>query len=116
MHPIVSALLKIVRRIGKWILDLAARRGGRWLAEYLEERATTVFRARLARVSSRTTAAAKRRAAWLKGRISRWLAAAKWLRDNADQVDDKVIAVVSELPAVKKLAATVPDEVDPKAA
>jgi hypothetical protein len=115
MHPIVAGLLKFVRKIGRWLLDVAARRGGKWLADYLEER-VGVFRARLARVVKRTAAAAKRRALWLKGRIARWLAAAKWLRENAAQVDDKAIAIVRELPAVKRLADVVPDEVEPKAA
>lgn len=114
MSTIVAGLLKFVRKIGRWLLDVAARRGGRWLADYMEER-IGVFRARLARAESRKTAAAKRRAAWLRGRISRWLAGSKWLRENSDDIDDVVISVVRELPAVKRLAAVVPDEVEPKA-
>jgi tRNA A37 N6-isopentenylltransferase MiaA len=103
MHPIVTGLLKFVRRIGKW------------LADYLEER-TVVFRDRLARVVKRTTAVAKRRAVWLRGRISRWLAAAKWLRENAAGVDDKAIEMARKLPAIAKLPISAPEESEPAAA
>lgn len=115
MNPILAGLLKLARRIGRWLLDVAARRGGAFLVGYIEER-VGVFRARLARVSKRTTAAAKRRALWLKGRIARWLAAAKWLKDNAAGVDDRAIDAVRKLPAFAKLPASAPEETEPAAA
>lgn len=109
MNPLLAGLIRIARAIGRWILDVAARRGGRWLAEYIDER-VLVFRKRLARART------EHRAAWLRGRISRWQAAAKWLRANAATVDDKVVELARKLPEVAKLPKVAAGEVEPRAA
>ncbi len=123
MNPIIVGLLKIARKIAKWILDLAARRGGKWLGEYISERAEQVFPKKLAAAQkalkkARTELRKRRlqvRIAWLRGKIRRWQDAAKWLAENSGQVDNVVIDNVRQLPAFKKLPEIAKGEVEPKA-
>lgn len=106
MNPIWKGLIRIAAAIGRWILDLAARRGGKWLGEYIDER-VKVFRKRLAK------AKAQWRIEFLKGRIARWTSAAKWLAKNAGNVDDKVLDAVCKLPQVQKLPEVAACEIEP---
>lgn len=106
MNPLWTALIRIAARIGRWLLDVAARRGGKWLSEYMEER-VILFRKRLARAKT------DNRKAWLKGRIVRWLAGAKWLREHSSELDDKALQAVCDLPAAKKLPAVAREEICP---
>jgi hypothetical protein len=76
---IAKGLVDIATKIGRWILGVVVRRGALFLRDYMAER-VLVFRARLAK--AKTT----RRQQWLKGRIARWTAAAKWLSAKAGQL------------------------------
>jgi len=109
MSPLLAGLLRIARAIGRWILDVAARRGGKWLADYIDER-VVVFRKRLAAVK------AEWRIEFLRGRIKRWQAAARWLRKNAGGLDDKAIALACAHPEVAKLPEVAVGEIERRAA
>lgn len=95
-------LRRIVEHLGRWTIRTLARRGALALANYMRIR-TDVFRARLARVLAR-----KRHAAWrvrfLRGRIRRWLAAARWLEAKADKIGNvterKLAPYIDDLPEV----------------
>lgn len=121
MNPIVNGLIKLAIALGKWILDVASRRGGKWLSEYLDERADSVFANRLYRAreryaKSRTILVKRRwerRIEWLVGRIARWKAAAKWLRAKAAQLDDAAIKAACSLPQVKALPLSAACEEEP---
>lgn len=106
MNPIVKGLINLAIRIGRWLLDLAARRGGAFLRGYIEER-VGVFKKRLARANT------ARRKEWLSGRIARWTAAARWLKAKAAQLDDAAIKAVCSLPQVKALPLSAACEEEP---
>lgn len=121
MNPLVRGLINLAVRIGRWLLDVASRRGGKWLSEYLEERANSVLKRRLTATLERYAKARNdlsrrrinRRIEWLRGRIRRWLSAADWLRAQAADLDDKAIAAVCALPQVKALPLSAACEEEP---
>lgn len=106
MSTIVRGLIRIAAAIGRWLLDLAARRGAAFLRAYIEER-IGVFRARLGRAQT------NRRRLWLQSRIRRWSAAARWLKAKAGDLDDKAIRAVCQLPQVKALPISAVCEEEP---
>ena len=76
MNPkIIKGLLELARNIGRWVVKKIARRAVLWLVHYMQGR-VEVFMERHRRARS------ERRKRWLKGRISRWLRAIDWLREN----------------------------------
>lgn len=92
---IIDTLISIARRIGRWILERLLVRGALRLAHYMEER-VVVFRARLARAKT------DRRRVWLRGRIRRWTAAAKWLLEYRFEVGSCVVHEADDLLARAK--------------
>lgn len=79
-----KGLRRIVERLGRWVIRSLAEHGARALAAYMRVR-VGVFKKRLARVLAR-----KRHPEWrvrfLRGRISRWLAGARWLDARATEL------------------------------
>lgn len=96
MNPIVKVLIRIALRIGRWVLEHAARKGLARLIGYMDGKADD-FERRLARAKT------ARRKRWLRGRIKRWRDAVNWLIANAPELGAKVLENVCALPAAKKL-------------
>lgn len=86
MSPLVSEVIAIARRIGRWIVEHLVKHGATRLGHYMILRADTVFRRRLARAKT------PRRKAWLKGRIKRWTAVGEWLLARAEEIGTCVAA------------------------
>lgn len=102
MTTLVSALIDIARRIGRWVIERLARVAGRRLGFYMLERAE-VFRARAKRAKS------ARRKRWHTGRAKRWEKAGAWLLAWSDDVGkciateaDTLLAKAKGLPRVAK--------------
>lgn len=90
------ALRKILIAIGRWLLNTARRRGVPMLVGYMLER-VEVFKRRLGR--ARTS----RRMKWLRGRIRRWTAAARWLTQHARELNARALR------ECERLAAKIPE-------
>jgi hypothetical protein len=73
MTTIVSELIGIARRVGRWVINRLIKRGAMRLGAYMIERAEGVFTERLKRAKT------ARRKRWLRGRIRRWQKAGAWL-------------------------------------
>ena len=69
---ITGALIRLARRIGRWILEHLAERGIVMLRGYMGGKIGD-FRRRLAKTKT------NRRRLWLAGRINRWSRALRWL-------------------------------------
>jgi hypothetical protein len=90
------AFRRILVAIGRWLLGVVRRRGIPILVGYMLER-IEVFRARLRRAKT------DRRMKWLRGRIRRWTAAAKWLTAHASDLHERA------LEQYEKLSARIPE-------
>jgi hypothetical protein len=80
-----SGLKRILIRIGRWVLDELIDEGVDRLVSYMRKR-VKVFRWRL-----RNRARAEWRISFLRGKISRWNAAIRWLQRRAKQLAGKVL-------------------------
>jgi hypothetical protein len=93
---------RILRAIGRWIIGVARRRGIPFLVDYMQER-IGVFQKRIAKTKG-SSARAKRRRAWLRGRIRRWTRAANWLVGQSVELHQAALC------EFEKLAAKIPEE------
>lgn len=96
MSTLVTALIELAVRIGRWVLERLAKRGFGRLIGYMEGKVDD-FERRLARSKS------ARRKRWLRGRIDRWTCAVAWLEAHSSKVAGKVVREVCRLPEVQKL-------------
>lgn len=109
MNPIWKSLIRIAARIGRWLLEHAARKGLARLVGYMDGKADD-FERRLAKAKT------ERRREWLRGRIKRWRAAVNWLIANGPKLGTEVLKSVCALPAAKKLPLVAACEVERTAA
>lgn len=86
MTPLARRLLRVVRRLGLWVLDHLAALGARRLAAYMEGRAL-VFVGRARRGDAPV---------WNRGRARRWRRVAAWLRRVAEGPLRRVCDVVRD--------------------
>ncbi|HWB76606.1 MAG TPA: hypothetical protein VG755_16690 [Nannocystaceae bacterium] len=103
MNKIVSTLVDVALRIGRWLVRRLSARGALWLQHYMEGKVED-FERRLARART------ERRKRWLKGRISRWNRAIAWLKANAKKVTDTVIDAVDRELTDRGIAMVAPEE------
>jgi hypothetical protein len=96
VSTIVTLLIDLAVRLGRFILERLARHGYKRLLSYMRRR-IKVFRGRLER--ARTV----HREVWLRGRIERWTNAIKWLEQNAAKVAAEAVHTICELDEVKRL-------------
>lgn len=96
MTTIAAGLLDIAIRIGKWLVRRLAKWVKGHVVGYMLGKVDD-FKRRLARAKT------DRRRKWLKGRISRWLKAARWLEERSGVFVHDAAAEVCKLPAFAKL-------------
>lgn len=84
IRALVRGLRRFAVRIGRWIIGQIREHGGRAIAHYMRVR-VGVFRKRLERVK------ADWRKRFLRGRIRRWLDAAKWIESRWRQLTAPVL-------------------------
>ena len=88
--PILQAFIRLLWRVGKWLLRLIARHGAKRLAAYMRVR-IDVF------ADKRKRARTKRRRRWLDGRIHRWRYAVAFLEQNEQKITIGVIRQAEQL-------------------
>lgn len=87
MNPkIILGLIEIARSIGRWVVEKLSYRAAQWVIHYMEGR-VEVFQQRFARART------KHRQSWLRGRISRWMAAIVWLRSHVAALSKAAVRV-----------------------
>lgn len=96
MNPLVTALLDLAVRIGRWLVKRLAKWAISHVVGYMKGKVED-FRRRLAR------AKAVRRRKWLRGRIARWTKAADWIERNALARLGDAAHEVCKLPVFRKL-------------
>jgi hypothetical protein len=99
VNTLVLALLEIAVRIGRWLVKRLARWARAHLVGYMRGRIED-FKRRLKRADDNDW---ERREAWLKGRISRWTAAMKWIEKRSATEAKKLAHTVCALPEFGEL-------------
>lgn len=103
---LIDALIRIAVRIGRWLIQHAARKGVERLIGYMDGKIGD-FKRRLARAKKAA------RIEWLKGRIARWTAAVKWLITHGPTLAGDALKGICKLPAVRALPLVAREEVCP---
>lgn len=88
-QALTMGILKILKAIGRWVLDDLVSYGVDALIGYMRVR-IGVFGKRRARAKR------DRRKRWLAGRIKRWTTAMRWLEKRRDALTRKTVRLVRE--------------------
>lgn len=96
MNTLVTALLDLAVRIGRWLVRRLAKWAVSHVVGYMLGKVED-FKRRLAR------AKIPRRKTWLRGRIARWTKAADWIERNALAKLEDAAHEVCRLPVFRKL-------------
>lgn len=98
-NAIITGLINLARRIGRWLLRKLLEIGGEWLCGYMAGKLGD-FRRRLAKAKT------ERRKRWLRGRIRRWSKALTWLTENRGDYGLDIVeaadAAAGKIPMVAK--------------